>query len=519
MFFRHARSDPKSPRIRRNPASAAADARMTATLSIRLAMVLLGTFGAIGMSFYRIATSVNDTAMAEATQGLNRPLAAYIASFIRPERAEVANLEVLRRKFAEHMQVNPATEIYLLGSDGQVKLFHPTEFLVEQDHIDLAPIREYLQPNARLPILGDDPRSPGEPKIFSAAPLPVPFPPGSYLYIVLGGEQYRQQLDSQTDRYRGELALWAGLLGGVFALIAGLLLHATLTRRIERLASEMSMFDPVATTDLPRAEASGSGPAGDEISRLRATFTAMSARIASQVEQLQQADRNRRRFIASVSHDLRAPLTVVQGQLDWLGENLSQRDDPLLTAPVVAARAATRRLAALTADLFELAQLEAPDRPIVMEPLVLDELVADIVQEFQPTCAARGVAIEAELGAGIAPLNANPALLQRAIANLIDNALQHAKQLTRIDVRIETGPDSIGLTVSDDGAGIPEDQLPFIFDPFFRGNGQDGAGGLGLAIAARVASLHGGSIIVANRSARGAEFRLRLPATADGGNE
>ena len=153
------------------------------------------------------------------------------------------------------------------------------------------------------------------------------------------------------------------------------------------------------------------------------------------------------------------------------------------------------------------------------EPLALNELVQDVVQQFQLAASERRVELRAELPEGLALVDGDISLISRALENLIDNALRHTPEGGRIVVRVAEATSEVGVTVEDTGCGISGEDLPRIFDRFFRNAQQEGDGGsgLGLAITKRIVELHGSRIEVESVPGEGSAFTFRLPAPRGGG--
>lgn len=250
----------------------------------------------------------------------------------------------------------------------------------------------------------------------------------------------------------------------------------------------------------------------DEIARLGADVDAMVATLAAE-------ERARRGLIASVSHDLRTPLTSLRLLVEAI-------DDDLVTDPSMR-RDYLRRistnvhaLSALIDDLFELSRLESGDIRWTMERVMLDELVQETIDAMRPHAEAGAVAVHAELAPQLAAAQANPEQIQRVLFNLIQNAIRHTPADGSVVVRAAPASEgAIEIEVADTGPGIAGDERDHVFDPFFqgtaRGAGSDAGAGLGLAISRAIIEAHGGRIWLADADS-GTCVRFRLPCVAIG---
>ncbi len=254
--------------------------------------------------------------------------------------------------------------------------------------------------------------------------------------------------------------------------------------------------------------------APDEVDRLGVTFDQMAGRIVEQIQELKQQDALRRDLVAQVSHDLRTPLAALHGYL----ETLKLKEDTLTPEERAQYFAIVLRqsehLTRLVGELFELAKLEAREAPPHCEPFSLPELVQDVVQKFQLKADESKVNLAMELDADLSLVSADIALVERVLDNLIDNALTHtpAGGTVRVPVRRDAG--QVILCVADTGEGIPEGDLPRIFDRYYQATNRqskNGHAGLGLAIARRIVELHGSELDVRSRPGEGTTFAFGLP--------
>jgi two-component system sensor histidine kinase MprB len=242
--------------------------------------------------------------------------------------------------------------------------------------------------------------------------------------------------------------------------------------------------------------------ADDEIGQLATRFNAMLERLESSRGALDESMRSQRQLIADASHELRTPVTSLRTNIEILLEGGHLEDDERrrLLSDVVEQ---SEELTALVADLIELARGDLPFDNV--EDVRLDRIVEDGIAR------ARRNAPTIEFAARLEPLMVEgmPDRLGRAVNNLLDNAAKHSPPGGPVEVTL----DADGITIRDHGTGIDAEELPHVFDRFYRGahaRGTQGSG-LGLAIVRQVAEQHGGSIGAANAPDGGAVFTLRLP--------
>jgi two-component system sensor histidine kinase MprB len=298
------------------------------------------------------------------------------------------------------------------------------------------------------------------------------------------------EVDGALSTLRWALGLLA-LAGIALAVVLSRLATRTAIRPVAELTETA---EHVATTrDLSRRiDAQGE----DELSRLATSFNTM-------LEALERSQRAQRQLVADASHELRTPLTSLRTNLEVLarGGPPDPGDRDRLRADLVAQ---LEELSALVGDLVELARDEEPEAPVV-EDVRLDRLVATAVERARRH--APGVTFETALEPAL--VQGVPARLDRAIANLLDNAAKWSPAGTVVEVRLRDGE----LTVRDRGPGIDPADRDLVFDRFFRSDAARGrpGSGLGLAIVRQVAEGHGGTVAAEAADGGGALLRLRLP--------
>ena len=241
----------------------------------------------------------------------------------------------------------------------------------------------------------------------------------------------------------------------------------------------------------------------------------MAQRIVEQMRDLKRMDSLRRELLADISHDLRTPLTSMQGQLETLTLNeVTLSTDDKREYLEIAARQ-TRRMAKLVSKLFELARLEAHQVTPVREAFALPDVVQDVVQKFSLAASEKGVSLQTDLPEHLPLAYGDIGLIERVFDNLVENALRHTPSGGTVGVRLTPERQCITVEVSDTGTGIAPEALPWIFDRSCKGEGDRPGSptgvGLGLAIVKNILELHGTQIQADSTVGIGTTFRFALP--------
>ena len=475
-------------------------------LSANISILLLIGFGAL----LAAAVVFFDRYMLETSQRLSRDIAAHIVTDLPLYRDGSVNKAQLKELAHDAMVINPNIEVFVLGAEGQV-LGHalPPETVVRQ-RVDLEPVRAFLGDAHGYPLLGDDPRS-GDRTIFSVAPLGEANDPQGYVYVLLRGQLFGSMAERLRGSYVWPLALGSLVaLGLIVAALAAWLTRAG-TRPLARLTGEVARVRLARPADL---EALSSPPPETlhEVRTLREAFARMARRLVAQYTELERSDQLRRELISNVSHDLRTPLTSLQGYLETLLVNdaltAQDREDYLRRA-----LRGSERLGDLIGSLFELAKLDTGVDATRMEPCVVAEVAQDVVQDLQLSAERNGIELTLNVEAP-GHVHADVGLLQRVFENLIGNALRHTPAGGTVRVHVAEVDGAVSVSVRDNGVGIHGDDRVHIFDRYRTGTSeaiQKGAPatGLGLAIVKRILELHDSRIRLTDATP-GSEFAFEL---------
>jgi signal transduction histidine kinase len=322
-----------------------------------------------------------------------------------------------------------------------------------------------------------------------------------YDHFILVTQRPLNDVAAAVRQVRNAFLAAAGI-GLVFALVLGVALSTTLSRRLARLraaAVRIAREGPDAPTPRDRGR--------DEVGDLARTLAAMQ-------EALRRQEAARRAFVSTASHELRTPLTSVQGTLELLEEDL--RDGRLDTRDaqeqLAAAQTQMRRLGRLANELLDLSRLDA-QVALRSEPVELGELSRAVAAEFALQARDHDVEIVVEPPPGPCWAAGDPGAVARVVRILLDNALRHSPPGGQVRVIPAYHGEQATVEVCDDGPGIAEEDRELVFERFHRGSAPSGSGGfgLGLAIGRELAERMGGALdLLPRRDAEGARFRLSL---------
>ncbi len=303
--------------------------------------------------------------------------------------------------------------------------------------------------------------------------------------------------DRDLDRLGAVLLLgWIGTLG-LSGLVGWLVARRTLAPVARASRAARSLAEGLLDTRLPVGTE-------DEFGAWAQSFNRMAEALQAKIDELTEARARERRFTSDVAHELRTPLTALVSEAGMLAEHLD-RMPPEAERPAELLVADVARLRVLVEDLMTISRFDAGQQDVRLEPVDLGSVVA-------ATIRARGWEGRVRARVGPAELLSDRRRIEAIVGNLLANALEHGGP--DVDVRVGTADGWAAVEVRDRGPGIAPEDLPHVFERFYKADrARSGGSGLGLSIALENARLLGGRLEVSSEPGRGARFTLRLPVT------
>ncbi len=321
----------------------------------------------------------------------------------------------------------------------------------------------------------------------------------------------RQELQDEISGDTRDTAILvaAGLIAGLtgaLLLFSGLI--ASLRRPLEDLVDAAGRL---ADGDLSARVAVGGL---SETATLGAAFNEMAGRLEVEASQREQLDRLKDEFVLTASHELRSPLTSVQGFAELLMLE-RERLDPKQVETVEIILDNCRHLGRLLNDLLDLTRSDAGRLPLRRQPTELAPLIEEVARTMRAQTESAGQVLRTRVAPDLPPVNVEPDRIRQVLVNLLTNAHEYSPERASVEVSARVVGAEVEITVSDDGPGIPEGQLEHIFERFTRGDAgltqRVGGTGLGLAISKSLVELHGGTISAESTLGKGSTFRFLLP--------
>jgi signal transduction histidine kinase len=460
-----------------------------------------------------IYCAITDTNSARVEQTLHKNLAQQIIHYSDDLQQGDISRSALKPAFHSLMLLGPSYEIYITDNRGQLLVYAAEPNKIKRNTIDIKPLERFIK-GAHYPIYADNPRSPDQQKLFSSAPIFKNSQQIGYVFVILGGDKYDsivENLAFDSDMYKILAALII-----FFALAFALLvfIFARLVRPISQLDKDMTNF---VNSDC--STVSNSTPdqyAANEIINLHNNFGSLENKINKQLTQIKSTEQLRREMLSHISHDLKTPLASLKGYLEtWL----LQYPDSAGSDFIQVAQKNANQLQRLVEQIIELAQLDSNTVSLYQEPVAVAELAQDVLSKFQLQAQQKNITLSVEPKDPSLQAIADIAKLERVLTNLVDNALRHCQSGDSIKIQLQPKDNQLIISIADSGVGIPKEDVDHIFDAHFRAkntvNGQQGNSGLGLAIVAKLLSLHHSNISVSSVLSQGTTFSFSLPTNAN----
>ena len=440
----------------------------------------------------------------------------------------------------------PDSQLYLLDANGRVLARTGKAQLAPDFKVTLAPVQQAAAVAGSVDgrraayVMGDDPEYMDNDAVVAARALrqtQIRASAGTdgYLYLVCRKPGLPTQRLALLRSIIASPALLPVLAVIVLATLLAAWIIVTVTRPLRVLSDEVAAaaragFSAEALSTPLSVGGATQQRAHDEFSRLRSGFQALLSTLRMQWDELKRLDHFRRESVSNLSHDLRSPLTATVACLEtlqsrWQGEpggeagpdSRRAEDQRLLE---VALRN-TRNAAGMVRSLGDLALLDEPEFQLRPMRLDLSEVLDDIALRFADRAARQGVALRFNPPVGApAVATVDVELFERAVANLLDNALKFTSAGRAIALSAEPHEGGVRVRVADEGAGIAAEDLPRLFDRLYQSRSSvapatsEEGKGLGLAIVKRIAQLHGGTVAVVSVLGQGTTVTIELPAAA-----
>lgn len=456
----------------------------------RISILVFSLIALLGILFIGITYLAISNYHQASTQLLAKDVASHIATFTSPFENDTINRKKADSVFYDAMVLSPSSEVYFLDTLGNVIAFHVSEKAIRLWKIPLQNIDRYIAAKGEKYIKAPDPRDLSHNKIFSAAKVRAAQKNIGYIYVILESKTSETIMSTVFGSHAGRLGLQA--LVAVILLSAGVSIFyfSRLEKNYNRVLGVLSKFEngdysarfPVATNN--------------DLAPITAAFNKIADLLATSIASLTRSEKDRKDFIATISHDLRTPLAIAKGYAEtlFIKKSAAQLTDAQRQEYLQLILQKIQRVEVMVQQLFELSKLEAPEFRAQREPFVLSEIVQEAVNTFQLAAEEKEVSLKCTQCQYHVWVHADVSMLERVIQNLLVNAVNNTPKNGSIKVALTLEQKHLIFSISNTGEPLPNDLLHWT-NHAEPANGlqsnRPSYMGLGLLIVQKILQLHG----------------------------
>lgn len=424
----------------------------------RIAIVVFTLITVLGLVFISITYMAITHFHEASTQLLNKDVAAHIAEFTSPFEKTGLNKRKADSVFHDAMVISPSAEVYFLDTTGRVIYFHAPKTDIKLWNLPIENIKKLITSQGKEYIKAPDPKDPSHPKIFSAAEVSNKSQRLGYIYVILGSNEFKNVSQMLLSSHFGTLALM------VFCFIIGvsIILSFLYIKRIQKNFNEMiSVLERFEQGDF---EARFLIKQQDDLAPVTNAFNKMADLLVYNINRLKKSEKERIDFIANMSHDLRPPLSIARGYTETL---LIKKEKQGITQqeleeyiPIVLNK--IMQVENMVKQLFELSKMESVEFKPNKEPFVLSEIAQEAVNTFQLAASEKKVSLKCTQCQYHVWIDADIAMMERVIQNLVDNAIKSTPADGKIQVSLAVENNELIFNIENTGSPLPQELLNWV---------------------------------------------------------
>ncbi|MES1225254.1 MAG: HAMP domain-containing sensor histidine kinase [Bacteroidota bacterium] len=462
--------------------------KYTSSIFTSIAILVFALIFTLGILFIIVTYLSATNFYQDTTQRLNKDVAAHIAKFTSPFGKNGLDKKIADSVFYDAMVLSPNIEVYFLDTVGNVIYFQAPDSAIKLRRLPLENIKNHILSQGMDYIKGPDPKNPGKEQIFSAAEVNNGLGKMGYIYVVLGSNEYRKVSESLFENHVVLLSLKVFTIVIFLSLIVSLLYLSRIRRNFKRITTVLNQFskgDYKARLQMNNY---------NEFSSIADGFNSMADMLVLNIEKLERSAKERKDFLANISHDLRTPLTIAKGYLETLHDELHKDfvEKARREEFVKMAYKKIQQLDAMVGQLFELSRMESVEFIPVKEPFIISDILEETVNAACKTAREKNISITCTGCQDSYWINGDIGMMERVIQNLVDNAVKYTPPHGIIHVSLVKNITDLEVIV--ENSGPPPS--PALFDWISSTktaktvNGKPHSG-LGIAIVIKILQLHG----------------------------
>jgi signal transduction histidine kinase len=455
----------------------------------RISILIFVLITVLSLLFIEITYLTTTEFYQSSTQLVDKDVAAHIAKFTSPFEEKGLNKNIADSVFYNAMVLNPGIEVYFLDTTGKILYYHAPDSVIKLQIIPLANIKKHIQANGEDYIKGPDPKNPSEQKVFSAAEVNNNGKKLGYIYVIVGGNEYKNATGMLFKSHLISFAVIAFCVIIIISVILSLLYINRLQRSFRKIILVLNAYMK-GDFDV-RFEKNER----DEFAPITDSFNKMATLLSYNIKRLKQTEQERKDFIATISHDLRTPLSVAKGYTETAitkihrGEINRQEIDGFIQL----VHKKLQQIETMVQDLFELSRMESIYFSPNKELFIFSEVLNEIYSVAEKNAATKNIRIRCEGCEDLSWIYADIRMMERVVQNLFDNAIKYTHAEGSIHIKVERKENILNVIFSNSGA-LSDNLVHWINTTAQQTNQQSiikpANSGLGLMIVKKILELH-----------------------------
>jgi signal transduction histidine kinase len=392
------------------------------------------------------------------TQLVDKDVAAHIAKFTSPYEDKGINKNIADSIFYNAMVLNPGIEVYFLDTAGNIMYYHAPDSVIKLRKIPLNNIIQHIHANGEDYIKGPDPKDPEERKVFSAAEVNSNGKKLGYIYVILGGNEYKNATGMLFRSHAIGFALMASGVIIVLSIVLSLLYVNRLQKSFKKIIQVLNEY--MEGNLSARFEKN----AKDAFAPITDSFNQMANLLSYNINRLKQTEQERKDFIATISHDLRTPLSVAKGYTETAITKIHNREINRheIDGFIQLVHKKLQQIEIMVQDLFELSRMESIHFSPNKELFIFSEVLNEIYKVSEKTAAAKNISVTCKGCEDPSWINADIRMMERVVQNLFDNAIKYTPAGYNIHIEIKREDDALIVIFTNSGAGLSDDLVNWV---------------------------------------------------------
>ena len=425
------------------------------------------------------------------TQLVNKDVAAHISKFTSPFEDKGINKKIADSVFYNAMVLNPSIEVYFLDTTGNIMYYQAPDSAIKLWKIPLENIIKHIQSNGKNFIKGPDPKNPSVQKVFSAAEVTINGKRLGYIYVIVGGNEYSNAMQVLFGSHVMSLAIIAFCVILVLSVVLSLLYVNRLQKNFKKIIAVLNEY--MKGDFNVRFEMNDK----DEFAPITDSFNKMATLLSYNIDKLKQTEQERKNFIATISHDLRTPLSVAKGYTETALNKINKGEinRPEIDAFMQLVHKKLQQIEIMVQDLFELSKMESIHFTPNKEPFIFSEILNEMLTVYERNASEKNIKIICEGCEDSSWINADIRMIERVLQNLFDNAVKFTPAGGEIYIRLKRTSNILTISLSNTGTILSNELINWI-----NLSAQQNApstliekpanSGLGLLIVKKITELH-----------------------------